>query len=559
LKFIQVACCFVVITLTTITTSQAQSLPGSIDPGRIEKRFEKPYQPKSQPKIKLPEKVEQIPPEQADKIRFDLVGITLQGNTVYANTELFKLWDVLLGTEVSLTQAYKVADAITSYYRNNGYILTQAIVPPQEILGGVVNIKVIEGYAHDVLIEGDVQWRDDLFNDWKKKIKASRPLNNSVLERYTLLGSDMPGSTIKSVIRPSKTEPGASDVILIIQHKLIDASVSYDNRGTRSIGLDQANVTIGFNSLLNLFEKTNLSYMTAGEGKELKYFSFQHDHILNSEGLNFSFSGNVSYSSPGENLAELELESENMTLNFNLAYPLIRSRNQNLSLQTGLTIRDSTSDILGELSSEDRIRVFKLGFNYDFSDTWKGVNTLSFMYHQGLNIFNAKETGSDNLTRADGHSEFTKLTLDISRRQTLPFNFALLVAATGQLADASLLSSEEFGYGGTQYGRGYDSSTITSDNGVSGKVELQYAGTLKTPFSNYYQLYSFYDVGATFSNSKQKQEKDYGASVGGGVRLGITDYFSSYLEIAQPLTPHLSAANNRDTYPRFFFNVVAKY
>jgi hemolysin activation/secretion protein len=548
-----------IITLISISNIQAQVLPGSIEPGRIEKGFEKPIEPKSQLEIKIPEKVEQVPPEQADKIRFNLVGITLQGNTVYEDDKLFSLWEKLLGTEVSLTQIYKVADAITAYYRNAGYILTQAIVPPQKITNGIVIIKVIEGYANEVFIEGDVQWRNDLFNGWIRKIKGSKPLNNAVLERYTLLGSDLPGTTVKSIIRPSKTVSGASDVVLMIERKLVDASVTYDNLGTRTIGKDQLNVNIGLNSLLNLFERTNLTYLTSGDAEELKYFGFQHNHTLTAEGLNFSFNGNISYSKPGESLKQLEIESENMTLNFLFSYPLIRSRNENLSLQTGLTARDSKTDILGQLSSEDRLRVLKIGVNYDYSDTWQGVNLINFMFYQGLDIFNSTKTGSSNLTRADGHNEFTKLTLDISRRQTLPKNFSLLLAGTGQLSDVSLLSSEEFGYGGSQYGRAYYSSSITGDNGVAGKAELQYTGNVDAPFTNYYQVYSFYDIGATFSNSKLKSDKDYGSSVGGGVRFGLTDYFSSYLEIAQPLTPHISTMNSRDNYPRFFFNVVAKY
>ena len=559
MKISKSCCYFFLIITTSISNLQAQALPGSIDPGRIEKRFEKPIVPKSQTEIKIPEKVKQIPPELAEKIRFNLAGITLQGNTVYDTAELFPLWKKLLGTEVSLTQVYRAADAITAQYRNAGFILSQAIVPPQKIVNGIVNIRVIEGYANDVLIEGDVQWRNDLFSDWAKKIKASRPLNNSILERYTLLATDMAGATVKSVIRPSKTVSGASDIILIIEHKMLDASVTYDNLGTRTIGTDQLIVNVGLNSLFNLYERTNLSYLTAGDADELHYFGFQHDHILTSEGLNFSFNGNISYSKPGESLRQLEVESENMTLNVLFSYPLIRSRNENLSIHAGLTVRDSKTDILGQLSSEDRLRVLKIGVNYDFADAWQGVNLINFMLYQGLDIFDSTDTGSAKLTRADGHNEFTKLTLDLSRRQTLPNNFSFLLAATGQVSDVSLLSSEEFGYGGSQYGRAYYSSSITGDNGVAGKAELQYTANVDAPFTNYYQIYSFYDIGATFSNSKLKTDKDYGSSVGGGIRFGLTDYFSSYLEIAQPLTPHISAMNSRDTYPRFFFNIVAKY
>jgi hemolysin activation/secretion protein len=549
-----------IVSITTTVNTYAQAvLPGSVEPGRIEQRFQEPLKPKSQPEIKVPEKVEQIPPEQAEKIRFNLTSIQLDGNTVFDTTSLYPLWESLLGKEVTLAQVYKIADAITSQYRNAGYILTQAIVPPQKITNGIVVIKIIEGYANDVLIEGNEQGRHDLFQGWIEKIKASRPLKNDVLERYTLIANDLPGVSVKSVIRPSKTTPGASDVVLMVEHHMLDASVSSDNRGSKTIGPEQVTLNVDLNSLLNLYEKTGLTYLTTGDGEELKYFGFQQDHALTSEGLHFNFNGNISYSQPGDNLKRLNIKGENTTLNSLFSYPVIRSRTENLSIQGGLTIRDSKTTTFNQLLSEDRLRVLKLGVNYDIADAWQGVNMANLMLSKGVDIFDATETGSPNLTRADGHSQFTKLGLDISRTQPLISDFALYMAGSGQLSDVSLLSSEEFGFGGAQYGRAYDPSSITGDNGIAGKAELQYTGKVDTRISNYYQVYSFYDIGAVYSNSHLKTRHDSGSALGGGVRFGVTEYFSSTLEIAQPLTQHISALNKRDDYPRFLFNVNAKY
>ena len=534
-------------------------LPGAVDPGRIEQRLEKPPEPKSMPDIIIPEKVEQIAPEQADKVRFDLGGIILQGNTVYDDVSLLPLWEQLLGQEVSLTQIYKIADAITAHYRNAGYILTQAIVPPQKIGNGIVLIKIVEGHADDVLIEGDVQWRGGLFDAWAEKIKASKPLNNAVLERYNLLASDIAGLKMKSLIRPSKTTPGASDVVLVVEHTPFDASLSYDNRGTRSIGTRQVTANVGVNSLLKLLERTNITYLTTDDGEELNYYGFQHDQVLNSEGLTFILSGNISYSEAGDYLEEFDIEGKNSTVNVKLSYPLIRSRNKNLSCSAALTVRNSRTDTLGELQSEDRLRIVKLGLDYDYTDRFKGVNMVNLMYSGGLDILGSRETGSDNLTRSDGHSEFAKVTLDLSRRQTLPYNFSLLLAGSAQWADVSLLSSEEFGYGGSQYGRAYDSSSITGDRGLAGKIELQYSGGFGKSPSSYYQLFAFYDAGRTFRNSRLKDKNDSGYSVGGGVRFGLGKYLSGSLEVAQPLTAHISESNRRDDYARMFFNVTAKY
>jgi hypothetical protein len=52
----------------------AQQIPSTVDPGRIEKRFEKPLEPKSKPEFHI-QTEEQIPPDKADQIRFTLTAI----------------------------------------------------------------------------------------------------------------------------------------------------------------------------------------------------------------------------------------------------------------------------------------------------------------------------------------------------------------------------------------------------------------------------------------------------------------------------------------------------
>ena len=559
MRFFNFFACICLIFSTSVFSFADETLPSSTDLGRFEQQLQPPPEPKSEPRLSVPVPAKQMPPEKADEIQFELSGITLQGNTVYSAAELLVYWQDLLGKKVTLTQVYAVADAITAHYRNAGYILTQAIIPPQQINNGMVLIKVIEGHAQDVIIEGDVKGRQGLFNAWVKKIKASKPLNNAVLERYTLIANDVSGLTVKSIIRPSKTTSGASDVVFVIEHKPFDADISYDNRGTRAMGPRQITANLGANSLVNLLERTNLTILTTDDFQELHYYALQHSQLLNSEGLTLNFSGNISYSDLGDYLDDYDVEGRNKSFNVELAYPIIRSRNKNLSCKAALTVRNSRTDTMDELQSEDRLRIVKFGIDYDYTDRWQGVNMVNLMYYGGLDIFGSRETGSDHLTRADGHSQFAKVTLDLYRRQILPYNFSLLLAGTAQWADVSLLSSEEFGYGGTQYGRAYDFSSITGDKGLAGKLELQYSRGFGSAPENYYQLYAFYDVGRTFQNSQLKDENDTGQSIGCGVRFRWTQYLSGSVEIAQPLTAHISENNRRDDYARVFFNVTAKY
>lgn len=551
--------------IVAATSAHAQSVaaiaPGA-DPGRIEKRFEQPRLPQSVPEPQAPEIDQQLPPEQSDKIRFVLTGLDINGATVFTAEQLSAPHADMVGREVSLTDIYRLADEITAKYRNDGYILSKAIVPPQRISGGKVAIRIVEGYVNEVLIEGEANGRAHLFREMGERIKESRPLDNKVLERYSLLANDLPGVKAKAVLRPSQNVPGASDVVFVIEHKYIDLNASFDNRGTKTSGPREYTLGAGINSILGLYEKTTVNWINTTEEKELRYLSVQHDEVLNPEGTKLTLSGNRSRGEPGESLRDLDQRSRNVTLSASLSHPFIRTRAENFSLSGGVTSRDSKSEQLGQISSNDHTRSVRLGGSYDFSDSWDGVNLFALDLYQGFEAFGATRNDFGAKSRARGRSDFTKLTLDVSRTQQLGSGFALVAAATGQYAATSLLSSEEFGYGGSQYGRAYDSSEITGDSGAAAKLELQYTDQIEDLGLKYYQPFVFYDFGVTHDRDPVNQKATRtGASTGVGIRFGLTDYFTGSVELDLPLTREVSAnqptGEGKDA--RLFFNITARY
>lgn len=560
-----VRCTFVLAAALACVAGDAaaqHAIPDSAQPGRIEKRFEQPLVPKSLPEVHIRTE-RQIPPDKAGLIRFVLTAIVFEGNTVFTQSDFLRFYEKMLGKTVTLNNIYMIADSITAFYRNQGYILSRAVVPPQEITEGIVRIKIVEGFINDVIIEGDVRGRAALFEEWAKKIKQSRPLNIKVLERYTLLADDLPGAIVKAVLRPAKTVPAAADLVLAVTHKTFDASIGYDNRGTKTSGPGQMTLVLGANSLLHLYEQTHMMYVATEDFHELHYFVLSHEETLTSEGTKLRLTANHSRTEPGSDLQDFDIRGRGTSYGIGITQPFIRARSTNLNANLDFIVKEYHTDTLDEPQSEDRIRVLTAGITYDFADPFRGVNIFNLEVHQGLDIFNASKAGSENLSRADGRSDFTKLTAEVSRSQYLAERLGLLVAARGQYAFNSLLSSEEFGYGGSQYGRAYDPSEITGDHGMSVKAEIQYTGTFRNALRRYidfYQLYGFSDYGAVYNRSSQKSDHESGASAGIGVRFALIGHLAGYLEIDKPLHRGVAAADEGKGYdPRIFFSIAARY
>src|SRR5256885_1536698 len=123
----------------------AQVIPPSEQPGRERERFIERPAARAQPGgpgISLPST---IAPAGAENIRVLIRGVRITGATVYRPEQLAPLYADMVGHEVPLAAIYELARRITAKYGSDGYVLSRAIVPPQELprQGAVIRIQVV--------------------------------------------------------------------------------------------------------------------------------------------------------------------------------------------------------------------------------------------------------------------------------------------------------------------------------------------------------------------------------------------------------------------------------
>lgn len=527
-------------------------IPPTVAPGQIEQRFVEPRRPEVKPEPVVPRPSDPAPLADGKPL-FTLSAVQIDGATVYGVPDLVKLHVEFLSKVVSQRDLNEIARRITAKYRADGYVLSQAIVPVQEIKAGVVRIRVIEGFIDGIRIEGATRGNNDILSRYLEKIRNSRPLRAADLERYLLLINDLPGVAARVLVTPSPTVPGASDLALLIQQNINDAFVSLDNRGTRYNGPYQIQLGGSLNSLQS---RTRIRGIATSQFEELRYGELAHDLLIGDEGTNLAFSVRRTLSEPGYTLAPLEFKSNSTSGDVILSHPVVRARRENLRVSGTFSFLDSETTVLGTEFSRDRLSVIRVGAAYDFVDRFFGINQFDFELSRGLNIFGTTETGSSGLSRINGHSNFTKGRFQAARLQRLADSWDLLAGVSGQIANNPLLVSEEFAVGGSNYGRAYDSSEITGDDGASAKLELRYAIPLQSEAIYSSQLFGFYDIGRIRNQEPVAGEfrRASLASAGIGTRFSLRDGVTASIEIDFPLTRPVAALGN--TNPRIFFSLV---
>lgn len=559
--------------LCALTVSQAHAIPApdvpnSVSPGQIEKRFEQAPSAPVTPQLQIPVVGEsEISPEEQEKLaaqQFALDRVEIEGMTAYKPAELESGYSDLIGKTISLLDARQIAQKITKRYHNDGYVLSQAVVPPQDVTSGTLKIRVVEGYVGAISVAGELRAESERsrLEAYGEAIKAERPANVHTMERYLLLINDLPGVTVNGLLRPQPDETGAAELVLNTMEKRFDGSYTFDNRGSKTIGPWQHTITLGVNSLYGMYDHTQLRlFNTFPDFKEMKGFELSHEVPLGSEGTTLGLVGSHIHTEPGDSLKDLGIRGDTDFFQAKVTHPFMRARKENLLGRVLFDYRNTKTDIFEDTSyTEDRLRVLRIGSTYSTIDSLRGSDLADIQISQGLNMFDASPNGADR-SNAEGKTDFTKANVTLSRNQPLPYKLSLLVAASGQYAFDRLLADEQFSIGGADYGRAFDPASAMGDHGLAGKTELAYTDTVGLPWFDYYQAYTFYDMGRTWLRGPLEDEdiKNTRASTGIGARLTLTQNIQANLEAAIPLIGLPRSVGEDKHKPRFFVGATGRF
>lgn len=538
---------------------KAQTVPSAAQPGRATEhiRPETPLPSQPQPAIVVPTQQEEIP-EGAEEIRFPLRALRVHGMSVYNRKQLDAILKPYLDREVSLNDIYVISQQLTQKYLDDGYILSRVVVPQQKVTDGRIELQAVEGFIDKVSFQRDgvIRTPTRMQRRIAKKIESSRPLKLSVLERNMLLMNDMPGTTARAVLQASPQTFGAANLFVLITRKRLSGYVQADNRGSRYQGPLEYLGGISVNQVFDDTDQLNLRYARSYQKKELQYGEIGYTRQLSADGLRLSILANQNLTRPGAQLEPFEIKGEDRTYEARLSYPLIRERQTTADIYGTFDWRDISSDVLGTPLSRDHIRALRAGISYQNFDAWLGSNTAQLEFSQGLDIMGASQK-NDDISRPNAAAGFQKLTAQLSREQMIPnSNWSIFGGVSGQYAPRALLASEEFGLGGERIGGAYDSSEITGDSGIGGRLEARY---LVIPDTNKIlqsaQPYAFYDIGMVrnIDPGTGQNPTETLASAGAGVRMALSYGFAVSLEVAKPLSRNVAALNSNS--PRVFFKV----
>jgi hemolysin activation/secretion protein len=538
----------------------SQAVPPSAEPGRVLP----PTRPSDaaydvRPVAGQATEPSALTPEEAAKPIY-VRSVTVVGATAISKDDLASYYADIVNTQTNVGAVAEVAKRIRHEYMDRGFSLSKIMLDPESLKTGDIRIDVLEAYVGAVDVDaalGDAS----IVRAFVAEIEAMRPLNTKRLERLMLVLNARPGLGVVSVLSsPKHSDAAPGEVTLTLQPRpqtLPFGFVQIDNDGSRFAGPFKVTLggvirNLGFN-----YDDLFISAAATTQIKEMRQLSAEYTRpVFGVSGALLRLSANTNHTEPGRNLADLDVKGRSSSVTADISYPILLQRDENWIVNAGLMARNAETDILATRLFDDRLRMLQVGSTYRVSDAWQGTNALRLNITKGLDRLGARETGSPDLSRIDGRSDFFKTNLALSRMQPLTPRMELFAAAQAQHTNHPLLSSEEFGVGGNANGRGYDPSEISGDKGVSASLELRYNHQIPA-YELGLQPYGFYDAGKVWNIDPTDKNHASLASAGVGVRVSSQNGWDMDASAALPLT---RAADEPPGYgngnsPRFLISV----
>ncbi len=467
-----------------------------------------------------------------------LKQVQLRGVTHSVPANVTAIYQKMIGQSMSFKDIQKMAADMEQTYRNDGFILVQVILPPQEITAaaGVVKLQIIEGQIQNVIFVGDdPQAARAQLERYAEQIEVEDPISYASIDRFLVLANQLPGIDVSATLVPSKTVVGGSDLVVQVDQTKASGFMNFNNRGTSYIGPGQMSVggslydILGADSL-SLTEATSLS-----NPQQLHYTDISYDIVVGPYATEINPWVSVAQTTPGGSLSVFDMYGESTKYNLSVNQPIYVSTPQKLTFQSSLYHLNSFNSIFdSEQLYDDNVTGLTLGLDYQ-GIFWQTYNDINLSSTFGLPILGTPQTLS-NPSIAGATTQFVRFNLSTNDIHYFTQRISMALGSQFQVTPNSLVSSEQISYGGPVFGQAYIPNVISGDSGAMGSIALRY--DLPAPgWINLLQPQIFYDVGTVTLNNPPLGFADgaTGQSAGFGLNVQAWNHWQMGLEFAKPL------------------------
>ncbi|TKS62262.1 MAG: hypothetical protein EWM73_02644 [Nitrospira sp.] len=536
------------LTMLAGTSAYAQqALPPVFDPtgrsGEPPAPLKKEFKPPTPvPLPTLP--VVPVPPEGEVKkplgqIQVFASDIHVTGSTVFSDAELAEVTAPFKNRTLTTEDLERLRLALTLLYVNNGYITSGAIIPDQDVVGGVITVQIIEGSLAKIEVEGHDWFRAGYLRDRIER-GAQTPLRLEPLqERLQLLQQDRRIEQINAELRPGEKRGDSIMQLNVKEASPWKAWLDFSNYQTPVVGAERGLATIAHQNVTGNGDMFSFTYGRSHGVNPIIDTSYSLP--LNRYDTTFiaSYRRN-DFLVVDDAFRSLDLNAKTEIIGFTLRQPIYRTLTEELAVA-----------ITGEHLSNKVTSAFDLpGISSLFipgsSDT--GVSTVSalrfiqeYVHRTSTAVIAARSrfsVGLDVLSATNNSGplpdgQFFSWLGQVQAVQRFDdwWGLQLLGQMNLQVANDRLFPLEQIPVGGRFSVRGYRENTLIRDNAFLASIESRFPLLSYITGEPLLQFAQFVDLGRAWNAKGVTPDPQTLAAVGLGLRWNILPHDRARFEL----------------------------
>ena len=420
--------------------------------------------------------------EEGTEISFALQQVIWNPTEILTKEQIQAVTESYIGKQVALKDLREMTERITNLYRDKGYMTCGAVLPPQRIHDGVVEIRLIEGKTGQVTLTGNRFTRTGYIMD-RMGLKPGEVANTEKLNRDLRWFQGTNDLQLRVVMKPG-AEEGATDYdIMVFEPKNQSVTLYMDNDGYKTSGRLREGIFYNMKSLTGQRDPLRAHFIRS---KGTKAWALGYSVPISKKGmrLDLDYSGNRTEVVKGE-LKPLGVEgkSSSYSLTWRVPFHVTERSRHEAGLQY---VHQTAKTELGHGTNlvvpwvDDKInRVIPYVSFTHYSKDSVFYHKHSFVWARRRDIDGASDTGklyrlSSFWQKRNKDGQFWQARLD------------------GQLgSNDNLAASDRIFIGGVNSVRGYEEGFIGGDRGVSMGIEYHVPVDKEKRFF----LYPFFDWG----------------------------------------------------------------
>jgi hemolysin activation/secretion protein len=428
---------------------------------------------------------------------FRVAKIQITGNRSIGTAQLHALVQDAEGQDLTLQALHKTLARITDFYRQRGFPLARATLPPQTMVNGVVQVHIIEAQYGAIVLNLHPAVDSPMLRSTLSALVPGHAIAQAPLDQTLLWLADIPGMQTSAALKPG-TKLGDADLDIHAEPMTgltglakWSGNTVLDNYGNPNLGAARAFQSFKITDPFNRYQGTTFDLNALSSGSGLNYGRIGAETILNHaawraggalSSLQYTLTGPLSASSAfgtaqvaqvwtrrsvwrsdAQNLSA-QLQLEDLQLRDHVGEAIV---NRRAARKVGLSLKGDAQDLLlRDAATEWNASVTRGKLRSSTQDqAWGAVDSLE--------------------------KQFTKLNADASRLQHLTPQTSLYVGARVQWTGQRLDASEKIVMGGVGSVRALGAGALSGDQGAV--LTLAYRHKLGAALAGNWQLHAFLD------------------------------------------------------------------